>query len=195
MGIRLTLKHGGIGPIEGGTGFKIVEHLVEVGAPNSVRQAVMHLGEQRHAAILEALDEPDLPKGSTRLELVGQQIANQGTEFAGTTRGRDADRADLAVEIEVWIVHPRGPVEAKWNLDQSAQERAEQAFPSLDQGAQPTHVKAARGSRGIKQSHRAYVHVRCCRLAVDETGVRTTEPLHPAPPVLREIVRRCQTRR
>jgi hypothetical protein len=78
---------------------------------------VVHLREQSRAAILEALDEPDLPQGATPFELVGQQIADQRTQLTGAARGWDADGADLAFEIEVEVVHPSGAVEAKGNLN------------------------------------------------------------------------------
>jgi hypothetical protein len=112
----------------------------------------MHFREHSHAPILEALDEPDLPQGAARLELLGQQIADQRTELAGATRGRDADGTDLAVEIEVQVVHPSGTVESKGNLDQAAQERAEQPRSGLDQRAQPLHIETVRGSRGVDHS-------------------------------------------
>lgn len=60
-GDALTLKHWCIGPFEGCARFEIVEHLVHASAPDSVRQAVMHLGEESHPTVFQTLDEPDLP--------------------------------------------------------------------------------------------------------------------------------------
>ena len=147
-----ALKYGCVGPVKRGSGVKVVKHLVQAGAPDSVRQAVVHLRQQSHAAILEALDEPDLPEGATPFELVGQQIADQRTELTGAARGWDADAADLAAEIEVQVIHPSGAVEAKGNLNQSAQERAKQACPGLDQRARADSHRSRPGrSKGREQ--------------------------------------------
>jgi hypothetical protein len=194
-GDSLAPKHGCIGSVEGGAGFEIAKHLIEAGAPNSIRQAVMQLREHSHAAILEALDEPDLPQGATRLELLGQQIADQRTELAGATRGRDADGTDLAVEIEVQVAHPSGAVEAKGNLDQAAQERAEQPRSGLDQRAQPLHIETVRGGRGAVEGSSTASVPRCmCELGVSPYTKLASAPLSrciETPPVPQTILLRC----
>ena len=179
------------GSIEGRAGVEIEEHLVEAGAPDPVHQGVVDLHEQTHAAVFEALEEPDLPQRAVSLELVAEQIAHQGAELAGAARGRDADAADVAVEIEVRVIHPRRPVQTKGDLDQATQERAEPPRPGLEQGAQSMHIEAAGGGRGVEHHQTPRVHVPTRRLAVYEAGVHATEPLHRTPSAPPVIIPRC----
>src|SRR5664280_3907257 len=79
----------------------------------------------------------------------------------------------------------RSLVEAKGNLNQAAQEWSQQARPGLDQRAQPICIETVWGGRRVEHSQRAQVHVPIRCFPVDETGVRTTEPLHSTPPSTR----------
>ena len=180
-GDALAGNLGGTGPIKRRAGIDVEEHLVQAGGSGPVHQSVVDLHEQSHAAILEALDEPDLPQRAVPLELVAEQVARQGTELARPARGRHAYPADLALEIDVRVVHPGGAVEAKGDPYQATQERPEQPGPGFEQGAQAIHVEAVGGARRVEHHQRPGVHVPTGRLAIDKAGVHATEPLHRTP--------------
>ena len=53
----------------GGPGFEVVEHLVNACAPDSVRQAVMHLCEEGYSAVLETSMNQTSHRGRSRSTL------------------------------------------------------------------------------------------------------------------------------
>src|SRR5664280_2792579 len=86
--------------------------------------------------------------------------------------GFDAERLRSLIEARAGLLGPflRRLVEVPFGLDQRAQ---------------PVHIETVWGGRGVEHSQRAQVHVPIRCFPVDETGVRTTEPLHSTPPSTR----------
>ena len=94
-----------------GVGLEVDEVDEELGPRDAVDRRVVQLGHERHVAVLEALDDGELPQRSAAVERDAGDVADELTQLAeGAGRGR-GDAADVAVEVEVLVLDPHRVVE------------------------------------------------------------------------------------
>ena len=67
---------------------------------------MVSLREHRPVAVLESLDDPDLPQGLRSIELLGHDPAYELAQFALTAGRRQSRVPDVVVDVEMRIVHP-----------------------------------------------------------------------------------------
>lgn len=87
-------------------GGGVEQHAVQIGGGHAVDHAVVHLGDQRPAVLVDAFDEPVLPQGIIAVQPLRHYSRHQPAEFllaAGRGQGR---LPDVIAEVEVRVVNP-----------------------------------------------------------------------------------------
>ena len=77
-----------------------------VGGSDAVDHAVMDLGEERPALVLEALDHPDLPERLGAVQVLGEDPRGGGAQLLLCARRGHGAVAQVVAEVEVGIVDP-----------------------------------------------------------------------------------------
>ena len=67
-------------------GRRVEDHRHQVGAGDAVDHAVVDLGDERPAAVAQALDDPRLPQRPVAVELLGHEPAHEGPQLVGRSR-------------------------------------------------------------------------------------------------------------
>ena len=158
-------------------GGDVEQDLAEAGAGDAVDDRVVHLGQRRDAAALDALDEPELPERSGAVELVGHQPADQLVELLAATRRGHTDPAQVEVDVELVVLDEPGPVQAERTADDPPPQLRHLRQPLDDQLAHPVEAEV-RGLGGVADSNGSDVHVPARRLGVPERRVDARQPLH-----------------
>lgn len=68
-----------------GFGRDVKHDVTQPSARHAVDQGMMHLGQVRDTAVLDTLNEPQLPQRSAAVPRVGHQAADQLLELAATS--------------------------------------------------------------------------------------------------------------
>src|SRR5581483_5956573 len=96
---------------------------------------VVHLGDDADVAVLEALDDVDLPERPAPVELPAGDVAGQLGQLVIATGGRRGDAPQVVVEVEVGILDPHRVVQIEGNRRQTPGELRDQVQAPLDQVA------------------------------------------------------------
>ena len=145
----------------------------------------MDLRQHSHVSPLEALDEPHFPERAAALELVAGEFPDQRGQLAGATGRRHGDAPEVAVEIELGIIDPVGPVETEGNSHQALAQRWQVLELARHQPLPVLEAEAARCGGGIEDQQREHVEVAGRTLGVDHVGVDAAELTNYRLPSLR----------
>jgi hypothetical protein len=164
---------------DGGVGGEAQQLGQERGPGDAVDHRVVHLGDQREAAIAQALDDPRLPQRVIAIEALAEQPAGQRVELRGVAGRRQAGVADVVVEDEALVVdphrladhrHPHHPLPvARQAGDRRRDVRAHTR--RVDRAARVDQVTAG------EHAHRADRHRGARRLDLQERRVESRQAL------------------
>jgi len=162
----------------------------EVGTGGTVDGAVVDLGDDADATVLEALDDPHLPQRAIAVELAAGDLPGELTQLAAPARGRGADAPQVVVEVEVLVLDPHRVVEAEGDLGEAAVEQRRHVQPGADELLDLVErVAPGHGGRVDHHGH-GHVHVVRGRLEVEEGGVETGQAFHGDPRGVERVVGR-----
>ena len=173
---------------------EVVHHRHHDHAGGAVDRGVVVLREQRPAAVLEALDDVDLPQRAGAVHRPADDAGDLLGELVAAAGRRQAHVADVEVEVEVRVHHPVRVVEAHRHLDDAAAHRLE--LTDLRRvAAVHRRVRIEVVVRPLVDRQAVDVAERRRRLHVQEAAVQAGELLHPNPPcALRCVGPRSQCR-
>ena len=87
-------------------GVDVEDHLAEVDGGDAVDQHLVGLGEDREPALLQPLDQVDLPERAVPVELARHDPGGQLAELVHRPRARQRRAAYVVGQVEVVVVHP-----------------------------------------------------------------------------------------
>src|SRR5690606_21247480 len=151
----------------------------QVGARDAVHHAVVDLGDDREAVVLESLDDPHLPQRPVSVEMLRLDAPDDALELSLAARARQPGVAHVVAELEARIVDPhgmaleRGPGEALPVARDPVQARGDVRLDAFEVDA--AGVVAQRGS--LEHGGRADVHRRARVLVDPELAVELGEAL------------------
>ena len=159
----------------------------QVPAGHPVDHAVVHLGDDRPAVVVEALDKPEFPQRLVHVQPLGEHPAGEVAQLFRAARPGYRGVPDVVQDLEVLVVDPRGPADV--------QRHRAHPLPvpgHLGQLAdqQPHDVAVAR-RRSFEHRDRADVHRRVLVLQEVEPGIQRAHPLHRAPPFYGDASAAC----
>ena len=148
-----------------------------VAGADAVDQAVVGLGGERPAPVLEPLEQHAAPQRARAVEAVRVEVAGPVEQLALAAGRRQRGARDVGRDVEVGVVLPPGP-------PQAARRAARQPLPVARQRGEPLLEIAARSSsrpgRGpVEDEDAADVHVRAAvrLLELEEGRVERREQL------------------
>ena len=167
-----------------GLGIDVEEHLGEAGTGHAVDDGVVHLGEQRHPAALEALDHPGLPERLAAVELQRRQLPDELLQLPLPTRRGHADPTDVELRVELGILDPAGPIDPERDVDVLPAQLGHVRDPRDHHVPHPLE-REVRGIGRVDDEQARDVHVPVGCLGVQERSVLALELLHVTPPSAR----------
>ena len=150
----------------------------DLGAGHSVDGGVVQLGEGRHPAILETLDQIQLPERAGTIQRSCVDPRHQLRQLSAIARRWHGDVTDVEIEIELGVLDPVRVIEAEGNGHEFAAKRREQVDPAGDERSERLEVESIRGRGRVQDDHAGDVTVLGRRLEVEEAGVESGELLH-----------------
>jgi hypothetical protein len=90
---------------------------------------VVHAGQNGNRAVLDALNDPELPERSLPIQGTARDVADDVGELLRIPRCRHCDVADVIVDVEIGIVEPHRPVQVERNVGQPAPEFRQEREP------------------------------------------------------------------
>ncbi len=163
-------------------GLEAAQERDRVGAGDTVDGAVVHLGEDRDLARLEALDHHELPQRTRPVQRDAGHVAAQVGQLALTAGRGQRHPVHVPVDVEVVVVDPDRVVDAERHLLELAVEHRHAVDPPLELVLELAEVVAARDRRGVEHDHAADVQQLRRALQVEEARVESTEAVHGANP-------------
>ena len=91
----------------------VEQDLAEAGAGDAVDDGVVHLRDDGDPAVLQPLDEPQLPQRFRTVQLVRHQASDQLVELGSAAGGRHPDAPDVEVDVDLVVLDEVGPVESQ----------------------------------------------------------------------------------
>ena len=164
----------------GGLGGQVEDHAVQIGARDAVHHAVVHLGDERPAALGEPFGQPVLPQRAIAVEPLRHHPRHQVGELTVAAGRGQGGAPDVVAKVEVRVVHPDRP-------PQPERDRAELLAVARHQRQPPgqvcQHLLLGR-RRTLEDGDGRDRHrdVRVGVLRVDEHGVQRVQPVHDGPP-------------
>ena len=150
-----------------------------VRARDPVDGRVVHLGEHRDLAGLQALDHEELPQRPRAVQRDAGEVAAQVRQLAVTTRRGHRHPVHVPVDVEVVVDHPHRVVDPQGHLLELAVEHRDVGDPALELVTELIEVVAASGDRlRVQDDHPAHVQQLRRGLQVEEAGVESTEAFH-----------------
>ena len=150
----------------------------QVDTHHAVDGGVMHLGDDADVAVLETLDDPQLPQRAAAVERAPGDLGRQLGELVEAAGSRQRGPPDVVVEIEVGILDPHRVMQAERDLDHAPAERLEARESVGDELPHRLDREAAGNVGGVEDHRRHDVHVRRRGFEREEGGVETGQPLH-----------------
>ena len=144
------------------------------------------LADQREAAVLQARDERHPPERAQRVQRVGEQDAGQVAQVRRARGRREAQRVDVARDVESRVVGPVRVAEPERGLHDAAAEAREPVEAGIDVAPQRRQARRRPG-----EPQRPPDVQRCAvGLEIEEGGVERAEAVgfgghgrsHPATP-------------
>ena len=115
---------------------------------HAVDGGVMHLGDDADVAVLETLDDPQLPQRAAAVERAPGDLGRQLGELVEAAGSGERGPPDVVVEIEVGILDPHRVMHAERDLDHAMAEPRIEAQRSAMSFRIVSTVKPAESRRG-----------------------------------------------
>jgi hypothetical protein len=157
--------------------FQIVDLPQHLRTGDAVDDAVVHLGEDRHAPAFESFEKTELPERSVASQGLACVVADEFFELLLAARLGQRGADDVAGELDA-CVDPRRMVEAERELDETATKAWKRDQAPHELGAHRIEIVAARNRRWIDDGHADPMHVLGRRFHVQESGVHAGQSLH-----------------
>ena len=161
-----------------GVGFEIQDAREQARTRHAVDRRVVHAGDDRDRAVLDTLDDPELPERSRPIEGTARDVADDVGELLGAARGRHRDVANVVVEVEVGVVEPDRSVQIERDVREPATELRQHRKPRREMRLDLLEGVAARHRRRVQEHHRLDLHVRRGRLQVQKRRVHSAQAPH-----------------
>ena len=158
-------------PVRGG----VEQHLADVDGLAAVDQDLVALGQQRDAAVLEALDEVALPQRTAPVERPGRDARDELAQLVHRSRARQRGASYVVAEVEALVVHPGRVGQPPRHQLQALPVARDEGDPVGDQLHEPVVVEA--GLPRVEDLHRRVVHGRRGGLCGQDGQVPRPEPL------------------
>ncbi len=185
-GRRLRGRHPVVAHQLARAGVDVEQHLAEVDRRDAVDQDLVGLREQRDAAVLETLDEVDLPQRAVGVEPARHDARGQVAQLVEGARTRQRGAAYVVGEVEVLVVDPDGVGQAARDAAYVLAVARHERDPVVDVGQQRVVVEVRVGR--VEDLQRGVVHRRLRRLLRQQGEVARAQPLaHPANPFRRHL--------
>ena len=161
-------------------GSEVEQHRDDVDARDAVHERVVRLADEREAAALDALDQPDLPQRLVAVELLGEHAARERAQLLlGAGRGQRG-LAHVVAQVQVRVVDPARPALAERHEGELLAVARDEVEPALD----PRDELVVGGRVAVEEHHRGDVHVGGVVLEVQERRVERGQPVrHQAPTI------------
>src|SRR5271167_460641 len=137
----------------------------------------MHLRQNRDTSVLQALDEPDLPKRPVPVEWVGHETASQVLEFPTSSRLGHRDLPDVIDDVEFAVLDEPWPVEPQRRPCHSIAQLRHLRKARSDEVFDRTEAETWRVGR-VADRQSGAVHVPGVRLGEPERSIYTRQPPH-----------------
>lgn len=175
-GARRRPRHPALRLVAGGDlGLELHGGGQQVGAAHAVEHAVVALGDDGEAALLQTFHDPDLPERPVAVEGEGHDVTGQPLEQPFVSRMGQAQVADVVVQVEARVVHPVGGAGERHPGDALpvawVEHRLREAAEVLD--VHPS-ARAAEAPRA-EDRHGADVHRRVPVFDLEEAGIQGRE--------------------
>ena len=145
----------------------------DVDAGDAVDEGVVALADDREAAAVEALDQPQLPERLAAVELLGEDPRRQVAQLLLGAGSGQRGLPHVVLEVEVGVVDPDRPALAEGDEAQLLAEAGDQVQPRGDVVAELGVTRR----RPLEDAGRGDVHVRAGTLHVEEGGVESSQPV------------------
>ena len=142
----------------GGDGARVEHHGRRVAGADAVDQAVVGLGGERPAPVLEPLEQHAAPQRPRAVEAVRVEVAGPVEQLALAAGRRQRGPRDVGRDVEVGVVLPPGPPEAARPSGSSAA-----AGSAAARRAAPRAARAARRGRARARRRRGCRRCACAR--------------------------------
>ena len=156
-------------------GGEVEEDGRDVDTRHAVRERVVRLVDQPHVpAVVEALDEPQLPQRPVAVEELAHQALGQREEVAPAPRLRELGEVHVAGDVEAVVVDPHRVPDTERHVHDPPPEARDQVQARPDQLADVVEAEAAavvEEGRAVEHRDRADLHRRLAPLEVQEARV------------------------
>ena len=171
---RLRAGDPGLGGVERlGVGSGIEQHRRDVDPGDAVDQAVMGLGDDRKAVVLDAVDQPDLPQRLRAIKPLREDSRREDLQLLLASGGGERRVAQVVGEVELRIVDPFRTSLAKGHHAQLLAKPGHEVKPGRD-----VIAKLVVGRRRpLENGGRGDMHVRRTPLQVQKRRVEAGEPI------------------
>ena len=177
-------------------GARVEQHAEDLVARHAVDHRVVQLGQHRHAAALEPLDQVQLPQRPRAVQRAREDPRDGLGQPAVVARRRHRALADVEVEVEGRVLDPVRQVDPERHLDQPPAERRQHVQPLGHHAADVADLeRAARRGRRVVDGEAADVPVRARGLHPQELRVEARQLAHTSVLPDRSTVRTCSTSR
>ena len=104
---------------------------------------------------VQALDDRDLPRRPTQINLPGMQPRDLDTELSPVTRLREPDMTDVILKVEAGVIYPVGPMQTTRQVGQPPPKDIRKMQPGFELGENPLegHGPARSSRRVVDQQH------------------------------------------
>ena len=155
-------------------GGRVEQHLADVDGLAAVDQDLVALGQQRDAAVLEALHEVALPQRTAPVERPRRDARDELAELVHRSRARQRGASYVVAEVEALVVHPGRVGQPPRHQLQALPVARDEGDPVGDQLHEPVVVEA--GLPRVEDLHRRVVHGRRGGLCGQDGQVPRPEP-------------------
>ena len=169
---RASQRGGGAG-VPFGSRVEVEEDGGDVDPGDAVDQRVVALADDREAAVVQALDQPQLPERLAAVELLGEDPRRQVAQLLVGAGRRQRGLAHVVLEVEVRVVDPDRPALVERHGAQLLAEARHQVQARGDVVAE----LLVGGRRALEDDRAGDVHVRARPLHVQEGRVQPGQPV------------------
>jgi hypothetical protein len=138
-----------------------------------VDERVVGLRDERPRAVVQALDDPQLPQRLVAVELLAEDARDEVAQLLVAARGRQRGVAHVVLEAEVGVVDPQRPAAAGGRERQPLAIAGDEMEAVAERVEELVHLRR----RALEGHEGADVHVRVGPLLVQEGGVYGGQPV------------------
>ena len=164
---RLGLGHPRLAAVARPVGREVEQHAGEVDARDAVDQRVVGLREQGEAAVVQALDEPQLPQRLRAIQALGEHAPGERQQRRFVTGLGQGGVADVVGEVERRVVDPQRPAGLERRDRELLAVAGDEVQARLDVGEELVEP----GRLALEDREPADVHVRVRLLLREEARV------------------------